>query len=177
VTEKTRFDLPDASLSLSEVIAFTRREKVAVIAQKLLNGNISVIEAARQIGACRGKSGGLDETDPDFVTFLAIDTATDHQLFVESLQNWARPYALARKDAVVARCETLVEIMRSAEKFCAIVESVSKNVSPEREPGQLHAKLGFCRTELFHLQQLHDQATHEKICASRKSSLDIAARI
>jgi hypothetical protein len=48
--------------------------------------------------------------------------------------------------------------MRSAETFCATVESVSKNVAPEREAGQLHAKLSFCRTQLFHLQQLHDQS-------------------
>ena len=53
---------------------------------------------------------------------------------------------------------TFVEIMRSAEKFCATIESVSKNVAPGREPEQFHAKLGFCRTQLFHLQQLHDQS-------------------
>ena len=48
--------------------------------------------------------------------------------------------------------------MRSAEKFWATIDSVSKNVAPGQEPGQLHAKLGFCRTQLFHLQQLHDQS-------------------
>jgi hypothetical protein len=95
---------PDAPLSPPEVIALINRQKVAAIAQKLLNGNISVIEAARQINAYRGESVGLDESDPDFVTFLAIDSGTDHRLFSESLQNWL-PHALARKDGEVARCE------------------------------------------------------------------------
>ena len=48
--------------------------------------------------------------------------------------------------------------MRSAEKFCATVESVAKNVAPGQEPEQFHVKLGFCRTQLFHLQQLQDQS-------------------
>ena len=96
---------PDASFSLPEVFALINQQKVAAIAQKLLSGNISVIEAARQISACRDESVGLDQTNSDFVTFLAIDRATDHQLIGEDLQNGARPYALARKDAVVARCE------------------------------------------------------------------------
>ena len=95
---------PDARLSHPELVAFTNRQKVAAIAQRLLNGNISVIEAARQISAYRGESVGLDESDPDFVTFFAIDSETDHLLFSESLQNLA-PHALARKDANVARCE------------------------------------------------------------------------
>jgi hypothetical protein len=100
-----KIEPPDASLSLSEVIAFTNRQMVATIAHKLISGNISVIEAARQISAFHGKSFGMDESNPDFVTFLAIDRETDRRLFAESLQNWARPYSLARKDAVVARCE------------------------------------------------------------------------
>jgi hypothetical protein len=88
---------PDAS--------FSNRQNVATIARKLLIGNISVIEAARQISACHGKSFGLGESNPDFVTFLAIDRETDHRLFADSLQNGARPHPLARQDAVVARCE------------------------------------------------------------------------
>jgi hypothetical protein len=94
-----KIESPDISTSLSDP------RKIATIAQKLLNGNISVIEAARQISAYHGKFFDLDESNPDVVTFLAIDRETDHRLFAESLQNWARPHALARKDAAVARCE------------------------------------------------------------------------
>jgi hypothetical protein len=86
------------------------RQNVAIIAQKLLIGNISVIEAARQISACHGKSFDLDESNPDFSTFLAIDRETDHRLFAEGLRNRANLWALARKDAAVARCE---EVHRS----------------------------------------------------------------
>lgn len=95
----------DASLSLSKVLALTNRQKVATIAQKLVSGNISVIEAARQISAFHDESCGPDESNPDFVTFLAIDRETDRRLFAESLKNWAFPYPLARQDAVIARCE------------------------------------------------------------------------
>src|SRR6266480_1776030 len=53
--------------------------------------------------------------------------------------------------------ETLVEIMLRAEKFCASIESASQDVAPNPEKEQFRGKLGFCRTQLSHLQKIHDR--------------------
>jgi len=93
-------------MSLPEIIAFDNRQKVVAIAQRLLASEIGVIEAARQINAFRGDRVGLDEFDPDFVTFLAIDSETDDLPVGQSRSHWAAD-ALAQKDIEIARCEEL----------------------------------------------------------------------
>jgi hypothetical protein len=94
-------------MSLPEIIAFDNRQKVVAIAQRLLAGEMGVIEAARQINAFRGKRVGLDEFDPDFLTFVGIDSETNHLPLGESRRYWAAD-ALARKDVEIARCEELL---------------------------------------------------------------------
>jgi hypothetical protein len=84
-------------MSLPEIIAFDNRQKVVAIARALLASKIGVIETARQINAFRGDRVGLDEFDPDFVTFLAIESETDDLPVDESRSHWA-PDALAQKD-------------------------------------------------------------------------------
>jgi hypothetical protein len=93
-------------MSLPEIIAFSNRQRVIAVAQQLLTGRIGVIEAARQINAFRGDRVGLDEFDPDFVTFLAIDSETDDLPVVETRDHWAAD-ALAQKDLEISRCEEL----------------------------------------------------------------------
>lgn len=93
-------------MSLPEIITFDNRQKVVAIAKRLLAAEMGIIDAARQINAFRGDRVGLDEFDPDFVTFLAIDGQTDHLPLGESRSHWAAD-ALAQKDIEIARCEEL----------------------------------------------------------------------
>jgi hypothetical protein len=93
-------------MSLPEIIAHSNRQKVVAIAQELLDGRIGVIDAARQINAFRGDRVALDEFDPDFVTFLAIDSETDDLPVGDVRRHWAAD-VLAQKDLEIARCEEL----------------------------------------------------------------------
>jgi hypothetical protein len=93
-------------MSLPQIIAFDNRQKVVAIARELIAGRIDVIEAARQIDAFRGDRVGLDEFDPDFLTFLAIESETDDLPVGENRSHWA-PEILAEKDREIARCEEL----------------------------------------------------------------------
>ncbi len=47
---------------------------------------------------------------------------------------------------------TLVEIMLSAEQFCAKVELASKKLVPKTDESELRLKVGFCRNLLAELQ-------------------------
>jgi hypothetical protein len=92
-------------MSLPELIIASNRQKVARIAQDILDGGIGVIEASRLLSPLRFGVGG-DEWDPDFLTFVGIDSETDDLPIGPTRQHWA-PDALAKKDAEIARCEAL----------------------------------------------------------------------
>ncbi len=116
-------------MSLPEIIAFENRQKVVAIAQDLLAGRIGVLEAARQIDALRGDRVGLDELDPDFVTFLAIDSETDDLPVGESRRDWAAD-ALAEKDIEIARCEELYR-RQAVESASHLVARFAHEKRPE----------------------------------------------
>ena len=116
-------------MSLPEILAFDNRQKVVGIARALLAGRIGVIEAARQIDAYRGDRVALDEFDPDFVTFLAIESETDDLPLGESRTHWA-PDALAQKDAEIARCEELYRT-DALEAASRLVERFADEKRPE----------------------------------------------
>jgi hypothetical protein len=90
-------------MSLPEIVA-SNRQKVARIAQDLLDGRVDIIAGARQISALCGGHVGLGEFDPDFLTFIAIDSETDDLPVGQTRQYWA-PDSLAKKDEEIARCE------------------------------------------------------------------------
>ncbi len=84
----------------------TNRQKIAEVAQGILDNRISIIASARQIrGLCCGHVG-LDERDPDLNTFVAINSETDDLPIGDVRQYWA-PDALAQKDLEIARCEAM----------------------------------------------------------------------
>jgi hypothetical protein len=92
-------------MSLPELLIATNRQKVACIAQGILDGRIGVIEASRELSRLRFEVGG-DQWDPDFITFVGIDSETDDLPVGEVRQHWAAD-ALAAKDAEIARCEAI----------------------------------------------------------------------
>ena len=93
-------------MSLPEIIVASNRQKVAQIAQDLLDGRVGIIAGARQISALCGGHVGLDEFDPDFLTFIGIDSETDDLPVGQTRQHWAAD-SLAKKDEEIARCEAL----------------------------------------------------------------------
>jgi hypothetical protein len=93
-------------MSLPGIIVATNKRKVAQIAQAVLDGRVGIIAGARQISALCGGHVGLDESDPDFRTFIAIDSETDDLPVGPIRQHWS-PDSLAKKDEGIARYEAL----------------------------------------------------------------------
>lgn len=93
-------------MALSDITASSDRQKIVQIAQGILDGSIGIIAGARQLRIFAGGHAGIDEFDPDFRTFVAIDSETDDLPVGESRRHWAAD-ALARKDVEIARCEDL----------------------------------------------------------------------
>ena len=124
-------------MPLPEIIAFSNRQKVVAIARELLAGRIGVVDAARQIDAFRGDRVGLDEFDPDFVTFLAIDSETDDLPLGETRRHWAAD-ALAQKDREIARCDELYRA-QALEAASHLVARLADEKAPETEH-TLHAQ-------------------------------------
>ena len=93
-------------MSLSDANIVTSQQKVAQIAQAILDGRMGIIAGARQIRQFCGGHIGLDERDPDLNTFVGIDSETDDLPIGDVRQSWA-PDALAQKDFEIARCEAI----------------------------------------------------------------------
>ena len=84
----------------------TNRQKIAKVAQRVLDGSIGIIAAAREIHSLCCGQVGLDERDPDLNTFVGIDSETDALPVGEVRKHWA-PDALAKKDIEIARREAM----------------------------------------------------------------------
>jgi hypothetical protein len=93
-------------MSLADPNVASSRQKVAQIAQGILDGRVGIIAGARQISGLCGGHLGLDERDPDLATFVGIDSETDDLPIGNTRRHWA-PDALARKDVEIARCEAV----------------------------------------------------------------------
>jgi hypothetical protein len=53
--------------------------------------------------------------------------------------------------------ETLAELMLHADQFCSKSEAAMKDVAPNPEQEELRTKLGQCRAQLAHLQNVFDE--------------------
>ena len=84
----------------------TNRQKIAQIAQRVLDGSIGIIAGAREIHSLCSGHVGLDERDPDLNTFVGIDSETDDLPIGEVRKHWALD-ALAKKDLEIARYEAM----------------------------------------------------------------------
>jgi len=91
-------------MSLPEIIVAANRQKVAQIAEEVLDGRVGIIAGARRISTLCGGHVGLDEFDPDFRTFIAIDSETDDLPIGQTRQHWSQD-PLAKKDEEIGRCE------------------------------------------------------------------------
>ena len=118
-------------MPLPEIIVFDNRQKVVAIARELLAGRLGVLEAARRISGLRGDRVQLDEFDPDFITFLGIDSETDDLPLGEDRGHWA-PAALAQKDLEIARCEELYR-SHAIEAASRLVARFADEKRPESE--------------------------------------------
>ncbi len=88
------------------MIADSDRQRIVEVARGILDGSTGIIAGARQLRAFCGGHGRIDEFDPDFLTFIGIDSETDDLPVGESRRHWAAG-ALAKKDVEIARCEAL----------------------------------------------------------------------
>ena len=78
------------------------RAEAVNIARRVLGGEVSILVAARELVGLRFAAS--DERDPDFLTFVAIDSETDHLPIGQEREYWA-PDALAEKDVEIAKVE------------------------------------------------------------------------
>jgi hypothetical protein len=79
--------------------------KALRVARTVLAGELSVLESARQLAQLLAR-GGLEHSDPDFVTFYAIESETEELPIGAVRRLWAEE-ALADKDKEIARAEAL----------------------------------------------------------------------
>jgi contact-dependent growth inhibition (CDI) system CdiI-like immunity protein len=77
------------------------RREVVLIARRALLGELDPIVAARRLGALRG-SVGVTDHDPDFTTFVVIDSETDSLPVVTERDQWS-PEALTRLEPEIAQ--------------------------------------------------------------------------
>lgn len=78
--------------------------RLVVLAQAMLDGNLSFIEGAVQVLAIKNQLGRVAERDPDFGVFLVIRSETDHLPLEEQRPLWA-PEALERLEPEFKRTE------------------------------------------------------------------------
>jgi hypothetical protein len=52
---------------------------------------------------------------------------------------------------------TLAELMLHADQLCSKIEAVMKDIAPNPEQEELKTKLGQCRAQLAHLQNVFDE--------------------
>jgi hypothetical protein len=78
--------------------------RLVACANDLIEGRLGVIEASRQF--CYLRSWFRAESDPDFVTFVGIDSETDQLPLGEVRKHWASE-ALEEKDIAIQQSETL----------------------------------------------------------------------
>jgi hypothetical protein len=79
------------------------RAKAVALAGEILSGTLGILEGARLLSAHRFHVG-VPEDDPDFTSFVAIDSETDALPIGRSRMQWA-PEVLAEKDLEIARAE------------------------------------------------------------------------
>ena len=96
----------------------SRRRELLDIAEAILRGDIGVILGSRRMQAFRFDLG--DEFDADFMTFVAVDSETDHLPVDDERRNWSDD-ALTRKDAEISEAEDFhrQEVFRACRQVIA----------------------------------------------------------
>jgi hypothetical protein len=81
-----------------------RQRRAAIrVARSILQRDIGIVEGARQMLTFRS-SIGIDEFDEDILTFVVVDSETDHLLAGEARRHY-QPSFLARQDVEIADVE------------------------------------------------------------------------
>lgn len=75
------------SSPLNEAQALAR-ERLVLLCQKMLNGELSFVEGAIQAFSLRANVG-VPESDPDLLSFVAIVSETDHLPASHVQQHWS----------------------------------------------------------------------------------------
>ena len=82
------------------------RGQIVAICESVLAEEIGVIAGSRRLNHLGLQLNGAH--DPDFITFVAVDSETDHLPVDSERANWSTE-ALARKDTEIAQAEKLYE--------------------------------------------------------------------
>jgi hypothetical protein len=87
------------------------RGKIVAICEAILNEEIGVIAGSRILCGLehelvKREAGTCFQRDEDFITFVAINSETDHLPVDDERANWSAE-ALQRKDVEIAKAETL----------------------------------------------------------------------
>jgi hypothetical protein len=90
-------------MPLPETVVTNNRQKVARIAQDMIDGQVGIIDGSRQLASLRHRID-MDEMDEDFLPFVGIDSETDSLPLGDDRRHWAAD-ALRRKDAEIAAAE------------------------------------------------------------------------
>lgn len=67
--------------------------------------------------------------------------------------------------------ETLAELLLAADQFCSQVEVAARGNPTNAEKNELRAKIGQCRTQLAHLQNVFDE--HNLYIESASARADV----
>lgn len=82
------------------------RGQIVAICESVLAEEIGVIAGSRRLKRLGWQLNGAH--DPDFITFVAVDSETDHLPVDSERANWSAE-ALERKDAEIAHAEKLYQ--------------------------------------------------------------------
>ena len=108
------------------------QQYVIEAASAILRGELGVIEGSRLLCSLRSRVSALDR-DPDFVTFVGIESETDHLPIGEVRQFWAGD-ALARLAPEIQAAEDHFRVpaftaaQRLLDRFSAISNDNAGNV-------------------------------------------------
>lgn len=92
------------------------RGKIVSVARAVLDGEVGIITGSRKLRRLGFELG--DETEPDFITFIAVDSETDHLPIGRERENWSEE-ALRRKDIEVSESESLYRerVLKACERL------------------------------------------------------------
>jgi hypothetical protein len=118
-------------MSLPELIVAANRQKVASVAQDILDGRIGIIEGSRRLNSLRHRID-VDEFDPDLLTFVVVESETDALPVGDVRRQWASD-ALAKKDVEIAAAEAFYrkDVLESCSRLVA-------RFAPEKPPGSAY---------------------------------------
>src|SRR4051812_7924138 len=79
------------------------QQRIVDVASAILRGELGIIEGSRQLCSLQFRVSSLDH-NPDFLSFVGIDSETDHLPVGDVRRHWAAD-ALARKDIEIRKAE------------------------------------------------------------------------